>query len=194
MKFLILFLLSFSLAQFDATADQTTYNLRIITNSLSFQTKYGDKITLSVGQMLYKDEDGDVVPTPDSYIVELINGSPKVVDVLYGCCLSLRLANIGDTNTVKLEVFYHSGANAYKVKIYKIDGVDITPFETQPTGSNMGSVELKGEHIIIKNQEINHDDSFTIYTDVYRIDGDQCKFVEEDINRVSNDVTNLEMQ
>lgn len=170
---------------------QGTLNLRTGTNALSFQAGYGDKIVLSVGQLIYKDEDGDTVPTADSYIIEVINGHyPVIVDGIDGCCLSFKLANIDETNGQDLLAFYHAGGNAYHVKIYKIDGVDIVPLKTQPGASNMGYVKIQNKRITVENQEFSDNPASSLiylYTDVYRVVGDECQLIKEDKQILSND-------
>lgn len=81
-----------------------------------------------------------------------------------------------------LLVFYHSGGNAYGVKIYKIDGVDIVPLKTQPVSSNMGSVKFHRKQITVENWEFDNpaSNSITLYTDTYHVVGDECQLIKED--------------
>jgi hypothetical protein len=78
----------------------------------------GDKVTVSVRRLLYKDEDGTVGPTAESYILEVINGHyPVIVDGFESHHLSFQLSQIGATNRQELLVFYHAGGNIFGVKI-----------------------------------------------------------------------------
>lgn len=168
---------------FHATG-QTLTSLRNDTNTLSFQARYGDKITMYVRHIFYKDEDGDTVPTADSYVLEVVNGHyPIIVDGICGDNLSFQLSPSDGTNEQELLIFYHAGGNAYHVKIYTIDGVDINPLKTQPGGSNMGYVRFKGNYVTVENQEFNNgndDDSTSLYTDTYQVIGDECKLLKEE--------------
>jgi hypothetical protein len=160
---------------------QTLGMVRSDTNTLSFQARYGDKVTLSVRHIFYKDENGDTGPTADSYILEVVNGYyPVIVDGIYGHDLSFQLLPNDGTNEQKLLIFYHAGGNAYHVKIYTIDEVNIIPLKTQPVGSNMGHIQFIGKNITVENQEFNNDNSASLYTDTYQVVGDECKLIKEE--------------
>jgi hypothetical protein len=179
MKYLF-FALFLLLTRFSILAEPIAYTMRLETNTLSFKAGYGDKVTLSVGMLFYKDQDGDTGPTADSYIVELVNNYPQIIDSFYyGHHISFQLIDLGKDNTNNLAIFYHSGAHQYGVRIYKIVGIDITPLKTQPDTSNMGSVKIKGGDIIIGNQEIESDGTINQSIGFYRVVGDNCELVNE---------------
>lgn len=182
MKWLLCALIFETAYLFDASS-QTISRLPADTNTVSFQSRNGDKVTVSVRHLLYKDEDGAVGPTAESYVFEVIDRDyPIIVDGIYGDHLSFELSNIGGTNGQDLLVFYHSGGNQFGVKIYTIDGVGISPLKTQPVSSNMGYIQLKGKEIIIKNQEFKIDSSTThatLYTDTYQVVSNECKLLKE---------------
>jgi hypothetical protein len=174
-------ILVFHAASLFTVLGQTLSRSDTETNTLNYQTRDGDKVTLSVRNLLYKDKDGDTLPTQDRYVFELINGRyPRIADYIYGEDLSFQLSRIGGTNRQELLIFYHTGGNMFGVKIYRIDGVDIIPLKTQPFASNMDSIQFKGEDIIVENQEFNNDDSITFYTDTYRVVDDGCKLLKEE--------------
>jgi hypothetical protein len=159
-------------------AGQTLGSLPGDTNTISYNGN-NYTVTLSVRHLFYKDKDGSVNPTDDTYILEVINGyRPRIVDRINGIEPSFQLANMGGTNEQKLLVFYHAGASQYCLKIYSLDDIDVMPLKTQPVCSNKGSIRLKGEQIIVENIEVSIDDVTTLDTDTYRVAGDECKLLK----------------
>lgn len=76
--------LIFELTCFLSATAQTISRLPADTNTASFQSRNGDKVTVSVRHLLYRDEDGHVGPTSDSYVLEVVNGYyPTIVDCIY---------------------------------------------------------------------------------------------------------------
>lgn len=188
MKYL-LFALGLQLAQCSALGGQITYSIRVATNGLHFKAGYGDAIELSTGKLFYELQHGVKVPTDDTYLVENINGYPRIINVLDGHDVTLQLTNIDHTNKRQLRVFFHTGASQYGVRLYKVNGMDIVPLSTQPVNSNMGSVKVNGMEIVVKNQECNNDGTITICTDTYKVVGDNCKLLREEKVKVANNET-----
>ena len=101
----------------------------------------------------------------------------RLLTVFTAWKLVSNLQPLAGQNEPKLLVFITRAQNQYCLKIYRLDGIDIIPLKTQPVCSNMGSIRLKGEDIIIENLEIDIDDTTSLDTDTYQVVGDECKLL-----------------
>lgn len=141
----------------------------------------GDKATLRSAKLLFKDQDGTILPTQEDYVVELINNNyPRIVDMLDGRVFNIRLADVDENKGNELLVFYFAGGNQYGVRIYAINGIDIKPLKSQPVGSNMRSVEVKGNEIVVKNEEVDSKGKRYISIGIYNVAHGECKLVREE--------------
>jgi hypothetical protein len=187
MKYVILiFLLVFVLVT--AVAEEINYSLRLEKATVSLQASDGERMRLSVGRLFYKDGDGDTVATEDSYIVEVIDDhSPRIIDALNGQTVSFQLADLDEDKGDEVLAYYFAGGNQYGVKIYKVNGTEVTPLKTQPHSSNMRSVTLRGKDIVVKNQGATAEGVRFFSTETYRIVAGGCKLVREEKQVVGHD-------
>src|SRR5437868_9224958 len=168
MKHCILFVF----AAFTCVASETNFSIRLENKPepLMLHTNNGGTVRLNGARLFYKDEDEDMTPTEDGYLVQVINNRyPIIVDTLKGPVASIRLADADEIKGDELLVFYCAGAHQYGVHIYTIDGTEVTPFKTQPVSSNMHSVQIKGNEIVVKNEETDANGKWFISTDTYKV-------------------------
>src|SRR6266540_3292135 len=160
----------------NVSAGESGISLQLETNSVAFRAKDGQKITLCVGKLFYKERDGAIVPANESYVVELIGDSyPRIVDRLDGHSVSFQLADVDENEGDEVLVFYFAGGNQYGVKLYTVHGIEIEPVKTQPHSSNIRSAKLNGKDIIVKSEERNAEGIRFITTETYNMVGGACK-------------------
>lgn len=181
-------ILIFALFLSAASAAESVFTLRLETNSVSFRAKSGEKVTLHVGKLFYKEHNGTVVPAYESYVVETIgDGYPRIIDRLDGHSVTFQFADLDGDAREELLAFYFAGGNQYAVKLYKVDGIEILPLKTQPHSSNMRSIRITGNVIVVKNQGGNTQGVRFISTDTYKVIGGDCKRVRERKARAEGD-------
>ena len=175
MKYCILFVF----AAFNCVALESNFSIQLENKPepVILQTRNGATVRLSGAKLFYKDEDGEITPTEERYLVEVINNRyPIIVDTLKGPIVSIRLADVDENKGDELLVFYSAGAHQYGVNIYAIEpilGTQVTPIKTQPVSSNMRSVEVKGREIVVKNEQIGPDGKRFIASDATALSGSE---------------------
>jgi hypothetical protein len=162
-------------------AAQPDFGLRLEGERLDLQATNGQRISLQVAALLYRQADGALAPANERYVVQLPDGaSPKIIDILDGHSVKLQFAELDEEKGYEVLAFYFSGGNQYAVNIYRVEGVNVRPLRTQPASSNMRSVQATGKDIVVKNQGYDADGAPFITTDTYRVVKGDCKRVREE--------------
>jgi hypothetical protein len=154
------------------------FSIRPEGDAVTIHGSNGDTATLRAAKLFYKGEEG-TLPTQEDYLVEIINNSyPRIVDVLEGRVSSIQLADMDENKGNELLVFYFAGGNQYGVCIYTIHGIEVKPLKSQPVSSNMRSVQVKGNDVVVKNEEIGANGKRFVSIDTYSVTHGECKHVQ----------------
>jgi len=182
MKFCILFVF----AACTCLALGADFSIRPEGDAVTIHGTNGTTVTLRGAKLFFKDEDGTTGPAEEDYLVEVINNSyPRIVAMLDGRVSKIQLADVDGGKENELLVFYFAGGNQYGVRIYTVNGIDVKPLKTQPVSSNMRSVQVKGNDIVVKNEEIGADGKRYTSTDTYKVADGDCKHVREENTAIS---------
>jgi hypothetical protein len=177
MKLIIIF----AFAACTCVASEQDLKLRLSGPSTKFKTSSGETISLNSAKLFYKDENGDIGPAAEDYLVMTFgNKYPQIVDMLPGPVSSISLTNTDVKGENRLLVYYFAGGNQYGVRLYEVKKEsEIVPFKTQPISSNRRSVNVTKNRIVVENEEIGSEGNHFITTDTYVLTGGDCKLVPE---------------
>jgi hypothetical protein len=168
----------FALLTFTGLAFAADFSIRPEGDTVTIHGSNGETAALRGAKLFFKDEEG-MAPTQEDYLVEVINNSyPRIVDMLEGRVSKIQLADVDKGKENELLVFYFAGGNQYGVRIYTIHGIDIKPLKSQPVSSNMRSVRVKGNEIVVKNEEMGADGKRFVSIDTYTVAHGDCKHVQ----------------
>ena len=161
-------------------ATEPDYHLRLESQSVDIRAANGQTITVVTAKLFYKNNSGISAPSNESYILSVIDGKyPKIIDAVEGHSVTFQLVDLDEVKGPELLVYYFSGGNQYAVKLYGVQGIDITPLETQPGSSNMRSIKIDGKKIIVENEERISESEAFILIDSYAVLGGKCKLLGE---------------
>jgi hypothetical protein len=126
-------------------------------------------------KFLFKNkEHGHIEPANEHYIcIYLQDNYPIINTIIYGHTLSLETRDIDKDNELELLVFYHAGGNQYALELFEIQEDKLLPFKHQPGSSNMRSIKIIDNKIIVRNLE-NNNDVRKIVIDNYKIINGDC--------------------
>jgi hypothetical protein len=107
-------------------------------------------------------------------------GDPIIVDRLNGPLVSFQLADVDENKGGEVLAFYFNRGNQYGVRIYKLDGINLTPLAAQPVSSNVRSVKLSGKNIVVENEQIAADGHRFISRDTNKVTAGNCELIKEE--------------
>jgi hypothetical protein len=147
----------------------------------TIHSSFGGTAELRAAKLFFENKEGITGPAEEDYLVEVIdNDYPRIVDMLDGRISKIQLADVDGGKENELLVFYFAGGNQYGVRIYTINGIDVKPLKAQPVSSNMHSVQVKGNDIVVKNEEIGADGKRFVSVNTYTVVHGDCKRVLEE--------------
>lgn len=119
------------------------------------------------GKLLYKKPSGYCVPTNETYLIGMLDGGyPKILSALNGHTPSAKMAKLG--SEYFLLVFYFSGGNQYVLRPYKLVGELLKEVNGPVFSSNIRSIELVGDTILVKNQVYSNGEKAVVELESYR--------------------------
>jgi hypothetical protein len=176
----------FVFVAFTCLALGADFSIRPEGKGVTIHSSSGSTAVLRAAKLFFEDKEGITSPAEEDYLVEVIgNDYPRIVDMLDGRISKTQLADVDGGKENELLVFYFAGGNQYGVRIYTIRGIDVKPLKSQPVSSNMRSVQVKGNDIVVKNEEIGADGKRYTSTDTYKVADGDCKHVREENTPIS---------
>ncbi|MER2491743.1 hypothetical protein [Catenovulum sediminis] len=119
------------------------------------------------GKLLYKEPSGYCVPTNETYLISMLDGGyPKIISTLNGHTPSAKMAKFGSEDF--LLVFYFAGGNQYVLRPYKFVDELLKEVNGPVFSSNIRSIELVGDTILVKNQVYPNGEKVVIEVESYR--------------------------
>ena len=139
-----------------------------------------ESLTLGTAKLLYKARDGVLDETMDTYLIAFLNGRyPQIIDRFLGHTTTIKLFDLDSDGLDEVLVFFHAGNKQYKLKGYRLleDLIhkEITPIDGMHLSSNMRSIEVLPEKMLVKNQQwiIDDETAALLTVDEYRyVDGE----------------------
>lgn len=138
--------------------------------------KDGVDVFVQPGRFTYQSQARGTDDTSDTYLVAVVSGRPQIIDRVYGHTAHFEMLDINADGVRELLLFYHSGANQYVLKLYRInEGAILTDHFTPITGdglsSNLGSITIKGGTIQVMYQQFSPPHGAVNSTESYKLDG-----------------------
>lgn len=138
--------------------------------------KGGIDVFVQPGRLTYNSAERGFDETSDTYLVAVVNGHPEIIDRVHGHTAHFEMRDINTDGVRELLLFYHSGANQYVLKLYRInEGTILTDHFTPITGdglsSNLGSIKITGPTIEVMYQQFSPPHGAVNSTETYRLDG-----------------------
>ena len=106
----------------------------------------------------------------------MVSGHPQIIDRVYGFAAHCEIMDINADGVRELLLFYHSGANQYVLKLYRINEGSIladhfTPITGAGLSSNLESIKIKEGTIQVMYQQFSPPHSAVKSTENYKLDG-----------------------
>lgn len=123
--------------------------------------------SLVEGRLFYKNSSGHCIPTNETYLISVMDGGyPKILSTFNGHTLKAKMVKLAREDF--LFVFYFSGGNQYVLRPYKFFNGLLKEINTPVFVSNIRSIELIDDMILINNQVYSDDGEATIKSESYR--------------------------
>jgi hypothetical protein len=132
---------------------------------------------LVAGKLFYKESSGYCVPTNETYLVSVLDGGyPKIVSALNGHTPKAEMVKLAGEDF--LLIFYFAGGNQYVLRLYKFcDGL-LKEVNTPIFASNIRSIELVDDIVLVKNQVHSDGGEAVIESESYRYQDNQFVLVK----------------
>lgn len=132
---------------------------------------------LVAGKLFYKESSGYCIPTNETYLISVLDGVyPKIVSSLNGHTPKAEMVKVAGEDF--LLIFYFAGGNQYILRLYKFfDGL-LKEVNTPIFASNIRSIELVDDIVLVKNQAHSDGGEVVIESESYRYQDKQFVLIK----------------
>lgn len=168
---------------FDANDDLLLKNEN---NSIEIEYAGTRFTTFQTTRLIYRDRDGYLSGSTDSYLLGIVDGvQPIILDGVDGHGSSLKSIQMKATPRPLLAWFFVSGTHIFNLRLYRIHEFELEWIEDAHVTSNIHSINIVDQHIVVKNTERlddPEDNRYKLITESYALEDDKLVLKERKVS------------
>lgn len=166
----------------NAEDNAVIYTLNVEYNSI-FDTQIYGINSFQIGSLEFTDNNNEKNICSEVYLIATVGpaNEPRIVEPIRGHAFEMKFRYNENKNTPPfLLVFYHAGANSYKLNAYSVESQGLRPLNWNIRSSNFSYIKVDGNFIYVRNTDRIYADKDPVLLEAkYRIIAERIEFISE---------------